>query len=432
MKFKINLLIALFLCFSNFGYTQVVTLKYCIDQALSQNPDIAIQKYTKDLSTSQINISKSAVLPRISVDVFQSGNFGRSIDRFTNAYIDQFYNTSYAGLGFLVPVFTSSKIKNQVNASKLNLQATEKKIEQDINNLKIEIITTYLTALSNKEIIQNFNNQLKTDSVQYARLMKRKEAGLTSKIDDLQLQNQLKTNQISRDDARLSYRLSLIQLSQLINTDFNENMTIASIEPSELLDLKMDANILNELPQIKELKLRNLAQESLIKATKADNLPSINLSGNYGTFYASSNQQRNFLQQLNDTRNGSVSLGLNIPILGSFQNKANIESLKIQQKINDATIDKTLTVLQREANLAIANYNAILQKYQNSKLLLEIAKENRDAIANQLEAGVTTMIEYLTAQNNMEKAVNSASQTKYQLVLQEMLVKFYNTGTFSF
>lgn len=432
MKMPKNIIILWFSFNSYLGITQTLTLEFCIKQATTKNPDIQLQRYTRDLSASQINIAKSSALPRMSVDVFQSGNFGRSIDRFTNSYIDQFYNTSYAGLNFSMPIFTSFKIKNQINAAKLNLEASEKKIEQELNTLKMEIITTYLTALSNKEIIENFSKQLKSDSIQLLRVLKRKEAGLTSKIDDLQIQTLISNNQISRDDAILSYRLSLISLSQLINFEYNENMTLTSLEPGELLEINLDENKLNEMPELKELMIKNLAQDAMIKSIRADNLPSITLSGNYGAFYASSNQQRNFSQQINDTRNGGVSLGLNIPILGSLQNKANMESQKIQKKINEAAIEKIKTVLKREAIFSIETYKAILQKYENSKLLLKIAKENTDLIASQLDAGVTTMVEYITANNNMEKAANSASQTKYQLILQEILVKFYTTGTFTF
>ncbi len=426
-KMKVNLIILLLglLHLTPVVNCQLMTLKDCVDRALQNHPDIVLSKLNQELSTSQISQAKSAYLPVIGINVFQSGNFGRSIDRFTNNYIDQFYNTSYLGLGFRIPIFTSSRIKNQIKAATNNNEADIQKLEQNKNALTLSVITTYLTALANLEIIENLRNQWKTDSVQYARMLKRKEAGLTTKSEELQLLNQIKSDEISLADAQLNYSLSIIELSGQMNSKYSESIKLSTIISTGFVNEAITEEAIENFPQIQELKLRYKAQDHTIKATKAMGLPTLEMNGDYGTFFASSNEDRNFFQQLNDTRNGVISLGLNIPILYSLQNKSVLENQRVQQKITQANIDKMTLGIQQERELGLARYNTIKKKFENANDQLSLAKENGLITSEQLNSGVVTIVEYLMAQNNIEKAANTATQAKYQLILQEMILNFY-------
>ena len=167
-----------------------------------------------------------------------------------------------------------------------------------------------------------------------------------------------------------------------------------------------------------------------IKATKALSYPSLGLSADYGTFYASSNPERSFTQQLNDTRNGSISLGLNIPILRGLQNRPQVQELKVRQMALQNTMDKTQMLIRHEIEMAAARYQTYKQRYENARFLLSLANENISLITEQLTAGTVTMVDYLLAQNNMEKAYAALTNSKYQLILQEKILKFYTTGQY--
>lgn len=430
MRLNLIYLVVYLSFFSHTVHSQKLTLKECIQLAIDKHPEIAIGKLNYELSATQVNQAKSAAMPSISADIFQSGNFGRSIDRFTNSYIDQFYNTSYAGLGFSLPIFTSSRIKNQVNSATFNNEADAVKIQSNINALTFTVITSYVSALSNLEIISNLKGQYKADSLQYQKLLKRKQAGLIIKTDETQILNQLKTDEMSIAEAQLNYKVAIIELCQFINTPYNETIQLSPIYDYNIIDIDKLKVSFENLPQIQELKLRMKAQEANIKAIKAMNMPTINLNGNYGSFFASSNKERSFLNQLNDTRNGSISLGLSIPILASLQNKSMIEGQKIQHKIIQSNIEKTLLTIQQDHNLAIARYQSLKQRFENAKYLSALAQENRDVISDQVNAGVMTTVEFLIAQNSAERAANTATQAKYLLIIQEMILNFYSNNAF--
>jgi outer membrane protein len=406
------------------------TLSDCVNQAISNNLDIKSAQLDLGASIARIDQAKSNFYPEAGINVFQSGNFGRSIDRFTNAYIDQFYNTTYTGISVRTPIFTSFRNSHLLSSSKSDKASKENGVETAKNILTLSVVTSYLSALTQSENIRNARNQLKNDSIQLQRLNLRKSAGLTTKTEEIQLQNQIKVDELAVLDAELNYESALITLAQQMNVKVNNLENLSPIEPDDLYTFNVQNTLFESLPQIKELKLQMQSQNQNIKATTALSFPAIGLSADYGTFYASSNPERTFSQQLNDTRNGSITIGLSIPILRGLKNRPVVQELKVQKMATQNSLDKTLMEIRQEIDMALARFAILKKRYEYSKNLLELAKENMTLITDQLNAGTVTMVDFLLAQNNMERASSSLTVTKYQLILQEKILKFYSVGKY--
>jgi len=426
---KLMLFLLALLCEENV-HAQQWTLTSCVNQAINNHPDIKSAQLDLGISMARVDQARSNFYPEIGASLFQSGNFGRSIDRFTNAYIDQFYNTTYAGIRINVPVFTSFRNSNLMASARSSKAASESALEKNKNILTLTVITFYVNALSQAENIRNAVNQWKNDSIQYQRILIRKEAGLTTKTEEIQLLNQMKTDEIAVQDAQLNYETAIIDLAQTMSTSLPASVRLSSLHPDENYAFDVKNTTLESLPQITEVIIGIQSLHETIKATKALSYPSLGLSADYGTFYASSNPERSFTQQLNDTRNGSISLGLSIPILRGLQNRPQIQELKVRQMALQNTKDKTLLGIRQEIEIANARFNTYKKRYENAKYLLDLAKENISLISEQLTAGTVTMIDFLLAQNNMEKAAAALTNSKYQLILQEKILKFYAQGKY--
>lgn len=85
-------------------FAQQISLKDCVRKAIENHPDVKASYLNTGIAKAGIDQAKSNFMPELSASIFQSGNFGRSIDRFTNAYIDQFYNSTWAGVRLNVPI----------------------------------------------------------------------------------------------------------------------------------------------------------------------------------------------------------------------------------------------------------------------------------------------------------------------------------------
>jgi outer membrane protein len=434
MKLKIRTLLQVcFLVLMNTTIqSQSLTLKECINHALENNPDIQESILNVGVSKANVNVARSNFLPEIAVNIFQSGNFGRSIDRFTNGYIDRFYNASYAGLRLNMPLFTGNRNKYLLASSKALLTSTEAAQDVAKNTLTLDVLVAYVNALALYETIKNADQQLKNDSIQYERILKRKDAGLITKTEEIQLLNQMKSDEIIRIDAQLNYEIGLAELSRLLNLDLPNTTTLFNLEPDQSLIIDSNITLSEDLPQFIVAKWNIQSIKENIKATKARSLPSISLSSGYETFYASSNSESSFSQQINATRNGAVSLGITIPIFSKFQIKPLVEDLKMREKIAENGFDRTTIILNQELKLAKTSYVNLKQRYEKSNSLVELAKENMSFIQEQIYAGTATMVDFLLAQTNMERALTSLTNAKYQLILQEKILQFYKLGKFDF
>jgi outer membrane protein len=410
--------------------SQQITLSECVQVALQNHPDVKNGYLQTGLAKVRIDQAKSNFMPEMSAGIYQAGNFGRSIDRFTNSYINQFYNSTWAGVNLNIPLFTSFRNSHLLSSARSTYLATE----QAQANAKMQttqtVIAAYLNSLTQYESINNALKQLKNDSIQYHRLTVRKSVGLTTKTEELQLLNQQKADELALVDAQLNYELSIVELSTAINRPLPKSTQLTGIEVDKTMGMYINQPLNMDLPQLAASKWRRQALDENIKATKALAYPTIGLSANYGTFYASSNPDRNFSEQLNDTRNGSISVSLSIPILRSLQTRPQVQELKLSQLILQNDLDKMTLQLNQALSQAKTRYQHIQSKHLVASELLLLSEQNMQLIQEQLEAGTAMMVDFLLAQNNLNKAQSALTQTKYQLIGQELLIKYFTTSKF--
>jgi outer membrane protein len=433
ITYLVKIIIFLALLFTKKDVTaQQITLKECVSKAIENHPDVKASYLQTGLSQAGIDQAKSNFLPQLGASIFQSGNFGRSIDRFTNAYIDQFYNSTWAGVRMNMPLFTSFRNSNLLSSAKASFSASESAQENAKNTITQQVLAAYINGLAQQENIKNAEKQLSNDSIQYLRLMTRKGAGLITKTEEIQLLNQLKADELVLLDAQLNYEIAIAELSRLLNAELSLTTELSPLEPATNANIPVKSAINEQLPQFTEANWRLKSIRDNIRATKALSYPRIELSGDYGTFYASSNPERSFSQQLNDTRNGSISIGLNIPLLRGLQNRPQIQEQKVREIMIQNDLDRTRLQLNQDLKLATTRYQNLKQRFETANSLYLLSEENMNLIQDQVNAGTATMVDFLLAQTNMERALNSRTNAKYQLIHQEKLLQFYTTGKFDF
>lgn len=413
-----------------FAQTQVWTLKKCVQTAIDNHPEYKGAQLDWSASKARVQQAKSNFYPDLSIGLSQSGNFGRSIDRFTNNYIDQFYNSTFAIIRMAIPIFTSFRNKHLLTASRSDTKANESNIEETKNVMTLAIISTYVNVLSQAETIKNIRNQIKNDSILLGRISIRKENGLVTAIEENQLLNQLKSDELSLIDAILSYETALIELCQRMNIPMDRNLLLEPLNLDGQFVWSDASEIVSNLPQIKELEWQYERQEATIKATKALAYPNINVYGDYKTFYASSEADRNFTQQLNDTRNGQISLDLSIPLFAGLKIHPRVQELKVNQLALQNNLERAKLQLNQEIELAKVRYQTLQKRFNNAIYLWELANKNVQLISEQLSVGTVTIVDYLLAQNNLDRAASTLTNTKYQLIFQERILKFYQTGKY--
>ncbi len=93
-----------------FALGQSLSLKECVDIAIKNNLTYRESQIMGESANIELSRAKSQIYPRIGFGTGQDVRVGRSIDRFTNAYIEQVYTTNYFGLQASMPLFNGFQI----------------------------------------------------------------------------------------------------------------------------------------------------------------------------------------------------------------------------------------------------------------------------------------------------------------------------------
>jgi outer membrane protein len=430
-----KLFIIIGILFARHAFGQTFTLKKCVEVAKSKNPTYQKTILNGEFASANLASAKASKQPIVQAITSQGMNFGRSIDRFSNDYINQLYNSTYGGVQINMPIFKGFQKQYLIESAQILQNAETYNIEAEENRLSIDILKAYLDVLATQELLNASKNQVQNSRTQMAKQKKMLDAGTTGKLELIQFKNQVAADEGSQIDAEYNHQIARLNLFQLMNTKASESVVFEQIIPFEIGQetiFNEKSNPFGFLPEYKSLNLQSKSFEKLIKANKAENFPEINLYGQYATFYASTNSERRFFQQLNDTRNGSFSLNIAIPIFSKFQNSPRTQFLNIQKKMVENTIQISQNTLNQDIETARLLLTAFGERYKNASQQVEISEENLKYVELRIDAGTINPIEFALAQTNLARANANQIQTKFRWILQKKLLGYYQSGEFDF
>ncbi|AFK02842.1 outer membrane efflux protein [Emticicia oligotrophica DSM 17448] len=421
--------------FENLVFGQALSLKECVDIAIKNNLTYRESQILGESAHVELTRAKSSMYPQIGFGTGQDVRVGRSIDRFTNSYIEQVYTTNFFTLQASMLLYNGFQIKNQVRQNELLRDAGAKNIEAVKNRTIIGVLQAYLQVLATQELLEVSKNQVETAKAQVERVNKQVTAGVVGQTELFQVQSQLVNDEFALVTAQNNNKSAKLTLFQLMNQPPNSIATFEALKDDALVynvDLQGIENIFeqaaNNFPEIKAGELRLKSFDSQLKATQANNLPQVSLSGGYGTFYSSSNKSENYFTQLNGTRSGSLSLNVSIPILGRLQNAPRVSAVKVQKQLSQNQLNIVKLQLRQAIEQSHQLLSAASERYKVATNQVSILEQNIKAVESRINAGTVNYLEYMLAKTNFDRAKSNLVQAKYEFLLQKKILDFYRNG----
>ncbi|MFD2522426.1 TolC family protein [Emticicia soli] len=412
-----------------------MSLKECLDVAIRNNLTYRESQIQAEGANVELMRVKSLQYPRVGFGVGQDLRIGRSIDRFTNSYIEELYSTNGFGIDASVTLFNGFQIKNQIQQNILLKEAGVKGIEAAKNSITISLLQAYLQVLASQELVEVAKQQVATSKAQLDRVTKMVNAGVIGQTEFFQIRSQTANDEFSLVTTQNTLKMNRLALFQLMNINPSNNIVFQPIADEANL-YKVDDNFVNQLyeqslnnfPNVKRAELQLRSFNNLIKATKANVMPNISLSANYGAFYSTSNKAETYFKQINGTRNGSLSLNLSIPIFGGLQNKPRVAAVKVQQQLTENSLNTAKLQLRQAIEQSFQSFDAASERYRVATDQVSINEENVKAAESRISAGTVNSVEYVLAKVNYDRARSNLVQAKYELLLQQKILDFYKDG----
>jgi outer membrane protein len=436
MKKTILLLAITILCIQAKGQ-EGWTLRQCIDYATAHNVNILQAEISVKKSEVEANTAKWARLPNLNASGSQSFNWGRTQtavkDADTGDYTTKYVDTSSHGtnmsLNASMPIFTGFEIPSQYNLSKLNLKASMADLQKAKEDLAINIASAYLQALFNKELHQVAQGQVALSKEQYNRIETLEKLGKASLAELAEAKSRVAQDELKVVQTLNDYRLSILDLTQLIELETPEGFEVA--DPDEAFQLnpltppdEVYASAMLSKPAIQAAQARLEGSEQSIKIAQSALYPSINLNGSLGTSYYST-LNRTFSQQLGDNFSRYVGISLSIPIFNRFATRNRVRTAKLQRDNNALQLENTKKTLYKEIQQAWYNATAAESKYASSEAAAEASQASFELTSKKYENGTATAVAYNEAKQNLLKAQSDELQAKYEYIFRTKILDFY-------
>jgi outer membrane protein len=274
------------------------------------------------------------------------------------------------------------------------------------------------------------------------------EAGTRSQVDEYNQDALTRAAELRYVQAQVTLNTDQALLTQTLLIDPFDNFKVQkpawNIE--EINQDKMDmTTMLNTAMQYRSdyqraVKLET-SQKFGMRAARSGFLPSLTANASYGSSY---NYQRNvadtILQQhpeinrpfntqvKQDNVNKSYGLQLNIPIFTGLQNRVSY----VQQRVlyENAALNKQNVEFQlkNDVKRTYTNFEGFRKAYQISLDQLRAAELAFQFETERYNLGITSMVEYSTANRAYIQALTDKAQAEYRLLFQKIQME-YTLGT---
>lgn len=457
------------LIISQGAYSQtanVLTLKQCVETAIANN--LQVKQSEVQMQNALINFkqAKDDRLPDLFANLNHGINHGRSIDPFTNSYVNQNITYGNYNLGSGITLFNGFQIKNFIKQNSLAYEASKLELQTAKDNLTLNVILAYLQILNNEDQLQQSKNQAALTRKQAERLEILNKEGTIVPAQLYELKGQLANDELAVTNNENAVELAKLTLSQLMNISYNKNIEIEKLT-AENYTMNYDGDpdkiyqsALSNLAQIKAATFRKQSAESAVSVARARFYPQVGLSGGLYTNYSSAaqtsiftnsilvpsgdfvtvngnqipvittksnftSQKINYFNQFNNNYSTSLNLNIRIPIFNGFRAKNNVALAKNDLRNNQLLEDIAKTQLRQSVEQAFLNMSSASKRYQT---LLQQVSDFAEAFRQadvRYNVGASNQIDYLIAKNNLDRANINLISAKYDYIFQTKILDYY-------
>jgi outer membrane protein len=450
------------------GNKQVFTLQQCVETAYKNNTDVKQAELLAETARLNYNQSKASMLPDLNAGISHSAYNGRSINPYTNSYINEQNNAASYQLSTSLVLWNGSSLHNYMKQYQLNYEAGKMDAQHAKDKITLSVILNYLYVLSNQEQLNIALSQAEASRKKVELLLVKNEQGAISPSDLYDMKGQLANDELAVLTTKSSLETAKLTLAQVMNIPYSENMAFAPI--SEEIDLQPYSasisevydNALQHLAMVKSVDLKVAGAARNIKAIRGQMLPTLYVSGGLYTNYSSTANTQEFVNttdvqtqdyvllnnvkspvytpqstynsvpiqygtQLGNNFNSAVSLGLQIPLLNGMQVRNRLNQAKVAEKQLSVQAQQTRNQLRQAIEQDFVNMNADYAAY---KILLSQASDFEQsfyAAEVRYADGAISTVDYVIARNNLDRVLMNLVAMKYNYILRTKLLDFYQS-----
>jgi outer membrane protein len=444
---------------------ELITIRQAIEKTLNNNLQVKQSKLSESLSDEDLKQSRAALLPTLNGNGSYNINFGRSVDPSTNQFNSEKFSSFNGGLSTGVDLFQGFQKLNQIRQNKLLLDAGKTNTEKVKNDLILQVITSYMQILYNKDFLVAAQQQLAVAQQQLKQQQELLDVGNKTLADLAESKSQVATAELDVTTAENALTISYITLAQLMDIPSSTKYAVQAPDISSFSNAsgvhnpeEVYASALGLFPDIKLAALRREASKKAVDIAKGNYYPSLSLGAGLNTNYSSGrttfvgvtpagfdtvgftrtgndpvlSQRFNtltkgyrFKDQIKDNFGQYVGFSLQIPIFNGFRARTAVRKAKISYMQSQTDEQLAKNNLNKVIYQAVADLKAAQSTFESTTKTFVARKESFSVIEQRYNVGLVNSLDYSTSQTNRNRAEIDMIRAKYDLLFRSKLIDYY-------
>ena len=444
---------------------ELITIRQAIEKTLNNNLQVKQSKLSESLSDEDLKQSRAALLPTLNGNGSYNVNFGRSVDPSTNQFNSEKFSSFNGGLSTGVDLFQGFQKLNQIRQNKLLLDAGKTNTEKVKNDLILQVITSYMQILYNKDFLVAAQQQLAVAQQQLKQQQELLDVGNKTLADLAESKSQVATAELDVTTAENALTISYITLAQLMDIPSSTKYAVQAPDISSFSNAsgvhnpeEVYASALGLFPDIKLAALRTEASKKAVDIAKGNYYPSLSLGAGLNTNYSSGrttfvgvtpagfdtvgftrtgndpvlSQRFNtltkgyrFKDQIKDNFGQYVGFSLQIPIFNGFRARTAVRKAKISYMQSQTDEQLAKNNLNKVIYQAVADLKAAQSTFESTTKTFVARKESFSVIEQRYNVGLVNSLDYSTSQTNRNRAEIDMIRAKYDLLFRSKLIDYY-------
>ncbi|HUX85209.1 MAG TPA: TolC family protein [Chitinophagaceae bacterium] len=462
-------LICFLLHLSGFGQDttggNLYSLQRCVDLALKGNASVKAAEFTLRGDKAYLLGAIGNLIPNINAYASRSIDNGKSINPYTNSYVNQSQTADNYQLSGSIVLWNGSSIFNYLRENSLAYKAGKMDWQQAKDQASIIVILDYLTVLNLQDQLTSANSQAEVSGDQVVRLTDQNQEGAINPSDLFNEKGQLASNELLVITDQNSLQTAKINLCKDMNIPYDTAMRLEPVPASTLGPYAASVDDIfryasQNLPMMKAAELHEESAQKGVKSARGQLYPTISVSGGLSTNYSSAatsaqligstdqptssyvlnNSSKEIVyspqpsyntllipynSQFTNNFNSYVSLNLQIPILRNLSGRVRVAQAKIAESQTYFNLTTTRNLLKEAIQQDYFNMTSAYESYK--KLVDEVAdytESFREATVK-FNLGAITSVDYITTQNFVNQAQLNLISTKYTYILYTKILDYY-------
>ena len=425
-RIQLQSFIIFLFCIVQTNAQEILTLESAVKIALENNYEIKIATNNSSIQETNVAVGNAGMLPTVTANILDNNSIQNSSqvrqDGTSNKLNNAKNNNLSYGIGLDWTIFDGLRMFAKLDQLKELQKMGDAQLKLTIISRVSDVNAAYYDLVQQQQQLAALDTTIVISNQRMTLAQNRFTIGKASKLEVLNAQVDLNTDQVALLRQKELYANSKILLNQLLARDVTTEFRVIDILVVDSLLSLSELRTLAEKqnPQLQSQIISKKIAELELKQIKAGRYPTIRVNTAYN--FSESKSSLGFLSQ-SQARGLNYGFSASLNLFDGFAQNRSEKIAKIQIENSKLSIDQQNLALTSQLSTSFQTYLTNLELIILEDKNEQIAKQNLNITLEKFRIGTITTLEFRTAQLNYVNAKVRFSNAQFQGKLSEIALK---------